>query len=115
MVRFADRLGKGLRTPPRDALIAASTDMAIRGRAYGFHRSMDHLGAVGGPALAYALLLLLGDRLRTLFLLAAIPGILSVLILMLRVREAQVGPVAAATEPRRAGRLDSNSRASCWS
>lgn len=107
MVRFADRLGKGLRTPPRDALIAASTDMAIRGRAYGFHRSMDHLGAVGGPALAYALLLLLGDRLRTLFLLAAIPGILSVLILMLRVREAQVGPVAAATEPRRAGRLDS--------
>lgn len=57
MVRFTDRLGKGLRTPPRDALIAGSTDVAIRGRAYGFHRSMDHLGAVGGPALAYLLLL----------------------------------------------------------
>src|SRR5574341_538406 len=107
VIRFTDRLGKGLRTPPRDALIAASTDVAIRGRAYGFHRSMDHLGAVGGPALAYALLLLLGDRLRALFLLAVIPGVLSVLILMLRVREAQVVSTPAATEPRRTGRLDS--------
>lgn len=91
IVRFTDRLGKGLRTSPRDALIAASTDVAIRGRAYGFHRSMDHLGAVGGPALAFALLLILGDRLRTLFLLAAIPGILSVFILILQVRETPVG------------------------
>lgn len=94
IVRFTDRLGKGLRTSPRDALIAASTDVAIRGRAYGFHRSMDHLGAVGGPALAFALLLILGDRLRTLFLLAAIPGILSVFILILQVRETPVGGAA---------------------
>ena len=99
VIRFTDRLGKGLRTSPRDALIAASTDVAIRGRAYGFHRSMDHLGAVGGPALAFALLLLLGDRLRTLFLLAAIPGILSVLILILKVRET---PIAATAAPRAA-------------
>ncbi|CBE69165.1 Major facilitator family transporter [Candidatus Methylomirabilis oxygeniifera] len=91
IVRFTDRLGKGLRTSPRDALIAASTDVAIRGRAYGFHRSMDHLGAVGGPALAFALLLILGDQLRTLFLLAAIPGILSIFILILHVRESPVG------------------------
>src|SRR5574337_392363 len=106
MVRFTDRLGKGLRTPPRDALIAASTDVAIRGRAYGFHRSMDHLGAVGGPALAYALLLLLGDQLRTLFLLAAIPGILSVLILTLKVRDFPVDSAQAATEARRQTGLD---------
>ncbi len=106
MVRFTDRLGKGLRTSPRDALIAASTDVAIRGRAYGFHRSMDHLGAVGGPALAFALLLILGDQLRTLFLLAAIPGILSVLILILRVRETPVGAAPIPKGASGAGRLD---------
>lgn len=106
MVRFTDRLGKGLRTSPRDALIAASTDVAIRGRAYGFHRSMDHLGAVGGPALAFALLLILGDQLRTLFLLAAIPGILSVLILILRVRETPVGVAPAPKGASGTGRLD---------
>ncbi len=104
-VRFADRLGKGLRTSPRDALIAASTDAAIRGRAYGFHRSMDHLGAVAGPALAFGLLALLGERLRTIFLLAAIPGFLSVLILVLWVSEVQVER-AASREPRRAAHLD---------
>ncbi len=104
-VRFADRLGKGLRTSPRDALIAASTDAAIRGRAYGFHRSMDHLGAVAGPALAFGLLAMLGERLRTIFLLAAIPGFLSVLILVLWVSEVQVER-AASREPRRAARLD---------
>ena len=104
-VRFADRLGKGLRTSPRDALIAASTDAAIRGRAYGFHRSMDHLGAVAGPALAFGLLAMLGERLRTIFLLAAIPGLLSVLILVLWVSEVQVER-AASREPRRAARLD---------
>ncbi len=104
-VRFADRLGKGLRTSPRDALIAASTDAAIRGRAYGFHRSMDHLGAVAGPALAFGLLALLGEQLRTIFLLAAIPGFLSVLILVLWVSEVQVER-AASRKPRRAARLD---------
>ena len=104
-VRFADRLGKGLRTSPRDALIAASTDAAIRGRAYGFHRSMDHLGAVAGPALAFGLLAMLGEQLRTIFLLAAIPGFLSVLILILWVSEVQVER-AASREPRRAARLD---------
>lgn len=104
-VRFADRLGKGLRTSPRDALIAASTDVAIRGRAYGFHRSMDHLGAVAGPALAFGLLAMLGERLRTIFLLAAIPGFLSVLIVVLWVSEVQVER-AASREPRRVARLD---------
>ncbi|MBZ0158703.1 MAG: MFS transporter [bacterium] len=107
VIRFTDRLGKGFRTPPRDALIAGSTDLAIRGRAYGFHRSMDHLGAVGGPALAYLLLLLLGGgQLRTLFLLAAIPGIFSVLILVLKVREIQIDSTAAPKAMPGAGRLD---------
>ena len=106
LVRFTDRLGKGLRTSPRDALIAGSTDLAIRGKAYGFHRSMDHLGAVAGPALAFVLLLLMGGRLRTLFLLAAIPGVLSVLILILKVSEIQVNPAAAPKATPDTGRLD---------
>ena len=105
-IRFTDRLGKGLRTSPRDALIAASTDAAMRGRAYGFHRSMDHLGAVAGPALAFGLLALLGERIRTVFLLAAIPGLLSVLILILWVSEIQVNRAPVSKEQDRAGRLD---------
>ena len=105
-IRVADRLGKGLRTSPRDALIAASTNAAMRGRAYGFHRSMDHLGAVAGPALAFGLLTLLGERLQTVFLLAAIPGFLSVLILILWVSEIRVDHAPAAKELRRPSRLD---------
>jgi len=105
-IRVADRLGKGLRTSPRDALIAASTNAAMRGRAYGFHRSMDHLGAVAGPALAFGLLTLLGERLRTVFLLATIPGLLSILILILWVSEIRVDHAPAAKELRRPSRLD---------
>lgn len=105
-IRVADRLGKGLRTSPRDALIAASTNGAMRGRAYGFHRSMDHLGAVAGPAVAFGLLSLMGERLRTVFLLAAIPGFLSVLILILWVSEVRVDHAPAAKELRRPSRLD---------
>jgi MFS family permease len=105
-IRFADRLGKGLRTSPRDALIAASTEPGIRGRAYGFHRSMDHLGAVAGPALAFGLMALLGTRLRTIFLLAAIPGLLSVLILILWVKEIQIERPTSGYAPRRPMHLD---------
>ena len=57
VARTADRVGKGVRTSPRDALIADSTDQSARGRAFGFHRAMDHLGAAIGPVLATAFLL----------------------------------------------------------
>jgi MFS family permease len=67
---------------------------------------MDHLGAVAGPALAFVFLLLMGGRLRTLFLLAAIPGVLSVLILILKVSEIQVNPTAAPKAMPGTGRLD---------
>ena len=109
-IRFADRLGKGLRTSPRDAMIAASTDRALMGRAYGFHRSMDHLGAVAGPALAFGLLAMLGERLRMIFLLAAIPGLLSVIILILWVSEIRVGPAASSRGQRRPIHLDGQLR-----
>jgi len=73
VMRFLDRVGKGLRTSPRDAMIAATTAENLRGRAYGFHRSMDHLGAVIGPLLAFWLLGM-GVALGDVFLLSVVPG-----------------------------------------
>jgi MFS family permease len=87
VIRVTDRLGKGIRTAPRDALIAESVDASIRGRAFGFHRASDHAGAVVGPLVAYALLQWGSLSLRSVFALAAIPGVLAVLTLVLVVRE----------------------------
>ncbi|MDH4162088.1 MAG: MFS transporter [Nitrospirota bacterium] len=86
-LRFADRVGKGLRTSPRDALIADSTPEEMRGAAYGFHRAMDHAGAIVGPLLATGLLLLLHDSIPTVFLLSVIPGTLAVVLLLVGLRE----------------------------
>jgi MFS family permease len=96
LVRMFDRVGKGIRAAPRDALIASSTDENIRGKAYGFERAMDHTGAVAGPVLAILTLLILfhgfgmKDSLKALrwtFLLSIIPGILAVLTIIIFVRE----------------------------
>ncbi|OPY15038.1 MAG: multidrug resistance protein MdtH [Syntrophus sp. PtaB.Bin138] len=87
VVRFADRVGKGIRTSPRDALIADSVDPAIRGKAYGFHRSMDHSGAIFGPLTATLLLAYFTTDLRTVFWLSAIPGVLAVLLIIFKVKE----------------------------
>jgi MFS family permease len=86
-IRLTDRVGKGIRGAPRDALIADSVDPSVRGRAFGFHRAADHAGAVVGPLLAFALLRWGGLDLRTLFLLTAIPGALAVAVLLFGVRE----------------------------
>lgn len=86
-IRFADRVGKGIRTSPRDALIADSTDAAFRGKAYGFHRAMDHAGALVGPLIATVLLAWFVKDLRTVFWLAAIPGLLAVVLIIVKVRE----------------------------
>ena len=83
--RFADRVGKGLRTAPRDALISHSVSPDQRGLAFGFHRAMDNLGAVVGP-LAAGALLAFGVGLRNVFFLSVIPAIL-VLVLAFAVRE----------------------------
>ena len=96
MIRMLDRVGKGIRTAPRDALIALSVDESIRGRAYGFHRAMDHTGAVIGPVLALItlLVLILGlgmtdiiYTLRWTFGLAIIPGLLAVITLVFFLKE----------------------------
>ena len=86
-LRFADRLGKGVRTAARDALIADSSDEKHRGRAFGFHRALDTSGAVVGPLLALALLGVLGEDLRLVFMLAFVPAALGVLLLVLKVQE----------------------------
>jgi MFS family permease len=98
-IRIADRIGKGVRGAPRDALLAEVTPAADLGRAYGFHRGMDHLGAVVGPLIA-SLLLLWRHDLRLVFALAAVPALLSVIVLAAGVREAPraIHPRAAADE-----------------
>jgi len=95
LARLLDRFGKGVRTTPRDALIAASSDPARRGRAFGFHRSMDTIGAVIGPLVGVGLLAVTAQNFRLVFLLAALPAIIGVSLIG-RVRDPAlpVAPVA---------------------
>jgi MFS family permease len=97
--RFVDRFGKGLRGSPRDALIGDSAPPELRGRAFGLHRSMDTAGAVLGPLLALAMASALNDDLRTVFLIAAIPGFLGVLALFLVREPRRIERSAASTAP----------------
>ncbi len=95
-LRFSDRVGKGIRTSPRDALIADVTHEDHRGAAYGFHRAMDHAGAVVGPLVAMALLRFAGADTRTVFLLAGIPAFLVILVLALGLQDPPRDPHAPA-------------------
>jgi len=94
VVRFIDRVGKGIRTAPRDAMISETTDQEIWGKAYGFHRAMDTLGAVVGPALAFLLMWLLSSqgnaRYRWVFLAAFVPGLVAVILIIFALRERSV-------------------------
>jgi MFS family permease len=82
--RFIDRLGKGTRTAPRDALLADSSVPEQRGRVFGFHRAMDTAGAVLGPLIGLAMVAAIGqDHLRPIFLLAVVPAVLSVVLVAL--------------------------------
>ncbi|SIO51830.1 MFS transporter [Chitinophaga niabensis] len=76
--RTIDRLGKGIRTGARDALLSDEASPATKGRVFGFHRSMDTLGAVAGPALALLFLYFYPGQYRTLFLVAFVPGLLAI-------------------------------------
>jgi MFS family permease len=93
LVRITDRVGKGVRGAPRDALIADVTPEGLGSRAFGFHRAMDDAGAVFGPLIAAALLAA-GVGLRSIFLLASIPGILALLtVALVRERRPAAAPV----------------------
>jgi MFS family permease len=93
-VRLFDRMGKGVRSAPRDALVAGVVAHGDRGRAFGFQRAMDHAGAMVGPLLGSAALVLTHD-LRIVFGLAAIPAVLAVATLVLGVREERPATVPA--------------------
>jgi MFS family permease len=85
--RFMDRFGKGVRTAPRDAIIAESSEKTHLGRAFGFHRSLDTLGAVVGPSLAFLLLGLFSNNYRMVFWLSIIPGTIAVFLIIFFITE----------------------------
>jgi MFS family permease len=100
-VRSVDRVGKGIRTSPRDKLLADSTPRERLAEAFSFHRGMDHAGAAIGPLLAAALLSVWPDQLRRVFLLAAVPGAAAVLALFIdRETPRAAGPAAPPPVPR---------------
>ncbi|MBD3310739.1 MFS transporter [Candidatus Woesearchaeota archaeon] len=87
-VRMADRVGKGIRDSPRDALLAASVTKKKRGRGFGLHRALDTGGAVAGTLIAsFVLMRYLGDAFKIIFLLSLVPGIIAVMILFFGVKE----------------------------
>lgn len=99
MIRLIDRVGKGIRGAPRDALIGESTEPEHRGRAYGFHRASDHFGAVVGPLIALACLNWWHLPLRQVFWVAAVPGGFAVLVALRFVAESP-GRTFVVREPR---------------
>jgi MFS family permease len=99
-IRIADRMGKGIRGAPRDALLASFASPTTRGKVYGFHRAMDHTGAIVGPVLASAFLFFYPDRYRTLFALTILPGAVAVALIFFvhepeRPLRPQIGTAAA--------------------
>ena len=110
LVRAGDRVGKGVRTTPRDALIAGATDPSMRARAYGFHRAMDHAGAALGTLLAAGLLWMLSasnnigpgstESIRQVFLWAGVPGLIAMVFLARTVEPTKANPVAPTTAVR---------------
>lgn len=86
-VRFVEKVGKGIRVPPRDALIAESSAPENRGRNFGLHRSLDNMGSILGPLLAFLLLIYLKDDYRGLFWISSIPAFVAIIILAFVVKE----------------------------
>jgi len=97
LAKGVDRIGKGIRTAPRDALVAAVTPEAIRGRAFGLRKSLDTVGGFAGPLLAIALMALLANDIKTVFWLASIPAGLAVLLLVIGVSDPE--PASKAKKP----------------
>ena len=109
-LRFCDRIGKGLRTAPRDVIISNSVDANIRGRAFGFHRAFDHLGAMIGPLIAFALLQS-GMPLRDVFLVSIVPGIGVVVLLVYGLPKQEIAVAPKPRAPLHWNRLDKRVKA----
>ncbi|MFO1272160.1 MAG: MFS transporter [Rubrivivax sp.] len=97
--RFVDRVGKGLRGAPRDALLADITPPEVRGAAFGLRQSLDTVGAFAGPLLATALMLLWAGDFRAVFWVAVVPGLLSVAVLAVGLREPEARARRGAVNP----------------
>jgi MFS family permease len=97
--RFVDRVGKGIRGAPRDALLADITPPSIRGAAFGLRQSLDTVGAFVGPLLATALMLLWANDFRAVFWVAVIPGVLAVLLLLVGIKEPERARPMRAVNP----------------
>lgn len=89
IIRFTERIGKGIRTAPRDSLVAASAGDSSQGKGFGFHKAMDNSGAIIGPLLAYLVLSAFPGNYRRVFILSAIPGLLGLLFITIFVKEAK--------------------------
>jgi len=100
VVRALDRVGKGVRGAPRDVLLARFATPTTRGRIYGFHRAMDHTGAIVGPLVATVILFFAPDRYRLLFALTAIPGAIAVALLFFVDEDAGAEAATTTREPR---------------
>lgn len=88
-LRFIERFGKGIRTAPRDSLIAGSVTNAETGKSFGLQKAMDNSGAVVGPLAAFVMLIFFPENYRLIFLLAGIPAVLSILVIILGIKEAK--------------------------
>ncbi len=103
--RFIDRVGKGIRGAPRDALLADITPPEVRGAAYGLRQSLDTVGAFTGPLLATALMLLWANDFRAVFWVAVIPGVLAVILLLVGIHEPKARADRKPTNPIRRAAL----------
>ena len=96
--RFIDRIGKGIRGAPRDALVAEIAPPHLRGAAYGLRQALDSVGALIGPLLAVLLMIWLANDIRTVLWIAVVPAFVAVALLLLYVREPERAPADAAVE-----------------
>jgi MFS family permease len=112
-LRFTDRIGKGVRSSPRDALLASFAPEKTRGRVYGFHRAMDHAGAVAGPLVATVFLYFHPEAYRPLFMWTLVPGIV-VILLILRLPKDQPRAPSASSAPSSASSASSALSASFY-
>jgi MFS family permease len=101
VARFADRVGKGIRVAPRDALVADTTPVSMRGAAYGLRQSLDTVGAFLGPLAAFGLLAIAPQNFRLIFALALIPGFLAVSLLVVGIQEPEVKTTQPKNNPLR--------------
>ncbi len=113
-VRVADRIGKGVRGAPRDALVADITPPHLRGAAYGLRQALDTVGAFLGPLLAVVLMLLWADNFRLVFWVAVIPGLIAVALLIFGIKEPEHQTTAKRINPLRLDNLKKLTRQYWW-